>query len=181
MGKVKLRFIVSNISSNWQKKIGSQRDWVWRGWQTRYTYVRCQSNYETREGQNLQHPPILLLHGFGASIGHWRQNINVLSQKHTVYALDLLGFGASEKAIANYNTSFWVEQVYEFWQAFIQVPVILVGNSIGSLISFFGNKYWTFKVKERFKKQIFIFYFTKLSIRFIFLSIKRTTHTLTFF
>ena len=135
MGKVKLRFIVSNISSNWQKKIGSQRDWVWRGWQTRYTYVRCQSNYETREGQNLQNPPILLLHGFGASIGHWRQNINVLSQKHTVYALDLLGFGASEKAIANYNTSFWVEQVYEFWQAFIQVPVILVGNSIGSLIS----------------------------------------------
>ena len=82
MGKVKLRFIVSNISSNWQKKIGSQRDWVWRGWQTRYTYVRCQSNYETREGQNLQNPPILLLHGFGASIGHWRQNINVLSQKH---------------------------------------------------------------------------------------------------
>ena len=60
MGKVKLRFIVSNISSNWQKKIGSQRDWVWRGWQTRYTYVRCQSNYETREGQNLQNPPILL-------------------------------------------------------------------------------------------------------------------------
>ena len=29
---------------------------------------------------------------------------------------------------------------------------------IGSLISFFGNKYWTFKVKENFKKQIFIFY-----------------------
>tara|TARA_B100000963_G_scaffold67973_1_gene56154 strand:- start:8217 stop:8609 length:393 start_codon:yes stop_codon:yes gene_type:complete len=29
---------------------------------------------------------------------------------------------------------------------------------IGSLISFFGNKYWTFKVKESFKKQIFIFY-----------------------
>ena len=123
------------ISSNWQEKIGSQRDWVWRGWQTRYTYVRCQSNYETWEGPNIQNSPMLLLHGFGASIGHWRYNINVLSQKHTVYALDLVGFGASEKAIANYNISFWVEQVYEFWQAFIQVPVILVGNSIGSLIS----------------------------------------------
>ncbi|MCL2933116.1 MAG: alpha/beta fold hydrolase [Trichodesmium sp. MAG_R03] len=115
--------------------MGSQRDWVWRGWQARYTYFRCQSNYKTSEGQNLQHSPMLLLHGFGASIGHWRHNINVLSHKHTVYALDLVGFGASEKAIANYSTSFWVEQIYEFWQAFIQVPVILVGNSIGSLIS----------------------------------------------
>ncbi|MGK7921361.1 MAG: alpha/beta fold hydrolase [Trichodesmium sp.] len=125
---------MTNITSNWQQKIGNQRDWVWRGWQTRYTYARCQ-NQETLEGHKIENPPLLLLHGFGASIGHWRHNINVLSQKHTVYALDLVGFGASEKAIANYDSSFWVEQVYEFWQTFIQVPVILVGNSIGSLIS----------------------------------------------
>lgn len=130
-----MNYMVDNTTNNWQKKIGSKRDWVWRGWQIRYTYVRCQNNHETLEGHKLQTPPILLLHGFGASIGHWQHNINVLSQKHTVYALDLLGFGASEKAIANYDVSFWVEQVYEFWQTFIQVPVILVGNSIGSLIS----------------------------------------------
>lgn len=142
-GEEQVWLIVSNISSNWQKKIGSERDWVWRGWQTRYTYVRCQSNYETGEGQNRKNPPILLLHGFGASIGHWRHNINVLSQKHTVYALDLLGFGASEKAIANYNSSFWVEQVYEFWQTFIQVPAILVGNSIGSLVSLVATATYT--------------------------------------
>ncbi|NER06373.1 MAG: alpha/beta fold hydrolase, partial [Okeania sp. SIO3C4] len=127
--------MVGNTTSNWQKKIGSQRDWVWRGWQIRYTYVRCQDCDETLEGHKLENPPILLLHGFGASIGHWQHNINVLSQKHTVYALDLVGFGASEKAIANYDASFWVEQVYEFWQTFIQVPVILIGNSTGSLVS----------------------------------------------
>ncbi|MGB3509517.1 MAG: alpha/beta fold hydrolase [Microcoleaceae cyanobacterium] len=126
---------MSNITGNWQQKIGSQRDWVWRGWQTRYTYLRCQSNQEFVEGHTLENPPILLLHGFGASIGHWQHNLDVLSQTHTVYALDLVGFGASEKAIANYDVNFWVEQVYEFWQTFIQVPVVLVGNSIGSLIS----------------------------------------------
>ncbi|MGD1701152.1 alpha/beta fold hydrolase [Dapis sp. BLCC M229] len=126
---------MTQTTSDWQQKIGNQRDWVWRGWQTRYTYSRCQNNQETLAGHKLANPPLLLLHGFGASIGHWRHNINVLSQKHTVYALDLVGFGASEKVIANYDSSFWVEQVYEFWQTFIQVPVILVGNSTGSLIS----------------------------------------------
>jgi pimeloyl-ACP methyl ester carboxylesterase len=76
----------------------------------------------------------MLLHGFGASIGHWRQNFSVLAEHHTVYALDMLGFGASEKAIAPYNISLWVEQVYDFWQTFIKVPIVLIGNSIGSLV-----------------------------------------------
>ncbi|WP_309228886.1 alpha/beta fold hydrolase [Microcoleus sp. FACHB-831] len=112
----------------WQLRVGSQRDWVWRGWQTRYTYVRAaQSNTQTST-------PIILLHGFGTSIGHWRQNMAELGQHHTVYALDMLGFGASRKATADYKVDLWVAQVYEFWRTFIQQPVILVGNSIGSLV-----------------------------------------------
>jgi pimeloyl-ACP methyl ester carboxylesterase len=47
----------------------------------------------------------------------------------------MLGFGASEKAPANYSIELWVEQVYDFWRAFIRQPVVLVGNSNGSLIS----------------------------------------------
>jgi haloalkane dehalogenase len=46
----------------------------------------------------------------------------------------MLGFGASQKALANYNIHLWVEQVYDFWKTFIQQPVVLVGNSIGSLV-----------------------------------------------
>lgn len=106
---------------------GSQRDWVWRGWQTRYSYIRAA---QTGAAQ----PPIILLHGFGASLGHWRHNLPVLSADRDVYALDLLGFGGSRKAVANYNISLWVEQLYEFWQNLIQQPAILVGNSIGSLV-----------------------------------------------
>jgi pimeloyl-ACP methyl ester carboxylesterase len=112
---------------HWQQRVGSQRDWVWRGWQTRYTYIRP---------QKLDPPgtPLILLHGFGASIGHWRHNLEVLSQSHPVYALDMLGFGATEKASARYNVGLWVEQVYDFWKAFIGQPAVLVGNSIGSLV-----------------------------------------------
>ncbi len=112
---------------HWQQRVGNQRDWVWRGWQTRYTYIRPSQNKSTT--------PLILLHGFGASIGHWRHNLAVLGESHTVYALDMLGFGASQKAPANYSIELWVEQVYEFWKAFIRQPVILIGNSNGSLIS----------------------------------------------
>jgi len=110
----------------WQQRVGNQRDWIWRGWQTRYTYIRPQEPHSKT--------PLILLHGFGASIGHWRHNLEILSQQHTVYALDLLGFGASQKATANYNIKLWVQQVYDFWKFLIRQPAILVGNSIGSLV-----------------------------------------------
>lgn len=115
-------------SQHWQQRVGSQRDWVWRGWQTRYTFIRPNQPQQKTT-------PMILLHGFGTSIGHWRQNLSVLGEYHTVYALDMLGFGASEKAPVNYKVELWVEQVYEFWRTFIRQPVVLVGNSIGSLVA----------------------------------------------
>ena len=117
-----------NTVVKWQEKLGNQRDWVWRGWRTRYTFIRPHEH-------SPQETPMILLHGFGASIGHWRQNLEVLGDCHTVYALDMLGFGASQKAPANYSVQLWVNQVYDFWRVFIRKPVVLVGNSIGSLIS----------------------------------------------
>ena len=111
--------------------IGYQRDWVWRGWQIRYCFKRVWPEYRDVD------LPLILLHGFGASIPHWRKNIPVLSEKHTVYALDLLGFGASRKAFTHYEVKLWAEQVYDFWQTFIGQPVVLVGNSIGSLVALY--------------------------------------------
>lgn len=113
-------------SLHWRYRVGNQRDWIWRGWRTRYTYVRSQLATDN--------PPLLLVHGFGASIGHWRQNLAELTQHRPAYALDMLGFGASEKVAAPYDTHFWAEQLYDFWRTFIGKPIILVGNSIGSLV-----------------------------------------------
>lgn len=116
------------VPTDWRQRIGYQRDWVWRGWQIRYTFLPAPPERET------VNPPIIFLHGFGAAIEHWRSNIPVLGQQHRVYALDLLGFGASRKVYTTYNIDLWVEQVHDFWQTLIQKPVILVGNSIGSLV-----------------------------------------------
>lgn len=120
-------------NQSWQERIGNQRDWVWRGWQTRYSYLRAKER-EGFSSDSKTTPPIIFIHGFGASIEHWRNNIPVIAQNHTVYALDLLGFGASRKANTEYSAALWTEQVHVFWKTFIGVPVILVGNSIGSLV-----------------------------------------------
>jgi pimeloyl-ACP methyl ester carboxylesterase len=74
------------------------------------------------------------LHGFGACIEHWRNNLAPIAQNYPVYALDLIGFGASRKIAIEYSAYLWAEQVYDFWRTFIDRPVILIGNSIGSLV-----------------------------------------------
>ncbi|MGG6267835.1 MULTISPECIES: alpha/beta fold hydrolase [unclassified Leptolyngbya] len=106
------------------QRFGYQQTLSWRGWKVHHT-VFPNPRSEV---------PVIFVHGFGGSIGHWRQNMSVLSKSHSVYALDLLGFGASDKPDINYSIDLWTEQLYEFWQSCVGKPVILVGNSIGSLV-----------------------------------------------
>ncbi len=102
---------------------GEKLTWDWRGYDIKYVV----------HGDG---PPIVLLHGFGASIGHWRKNIPELAAAgHRVYALDLLGFGDSDKPDLSYSLEFWVKLLYDFWKAHIKEPAVFVGNSIGALMA----------------------------------------------
>jgi pimeloyl-ACP methyl ester carboxylesterase len=97
--------------------------WTWRGYRIPYTVMG--------EGQ-----PLLLIHGFGASIGHWRKNIPILAENgYRVYALDLLGFGGADKPNLPYTVELWNEQISDFWRENILKPTVFVGNSIGGLIT----------------------------------------------
>ena len=97
--------------------------WTWRGYKIQYTVMGT--------GQ-----PLVLVHGFGASIGHWRKNIPVLANAgYQVFALDLLGFGGSDKALIDYSVEVWVELLKDFWATHIQEPAVFIGNSIGALLS----------------------------------------------
>lgn len=116
-----------NLSADFP--FGHQRTWMWRGWQIRYTYLRPAT------AAAAQNPPVLLIHGFAASLQQWRDNLMTLSQQHPVYAIDLLGFGGSQKAATRFGTALWIEQVYDFWQAWIGRPIILVGHSLGALVA----------------------------------------------
>jgi len=109
-----------------QQVIGSFFDkltWDWKGYKIGYTVMGT--------GQ-----PLVLIHGFGASIGHWRKNIPVLAAAgYQVFAIDLLGFGSSDKPPLNYTMEVWEELVKDFWTAHIQQRAVFVGNSIGGLLS----------------------------------------------
>ncbi len=97
--------------------------WSWRGHAIRYVVQGSGS-------------PLVLVHGFGASIGHWRHNIPVLAEAgYRVYALDLLGFGGSAKPALSYSLDLWAELLADFWQQHVQQPAVFIGNSIGALLS----------------------------------------------
>lgn len=89
--------------------------WTWRGHKVHYVV----------QGQG---PPIVLIHGFGASAFHWRYNIPELAKTHTVYAMDLLGFGWSEKALIEYDALLWRDQVADFVKEVVGKPAVLAGN-----------------------------------------------------
>lgn len=96
--------------------------WNWR--EQEVYYVKAE-NSETL------YPPLLLIHGFGASTDHWRKNIAELKADFEVYAIDLLGFGRSSKPDWVYRGALWEEQLSEFIAEVIGQPVILAGNSLG--------------------------------------------------
>jgi pimeloyl-ACP methyl ester carboxylesterase len=97
--------------------------WQWQGYCINYTVEG--------EGQ-----PLVLLHGFGASIGHWRKNIPAWAAAgYQVFAIDLLGFGASDKPDRVYSMALWRELVEDFWREKIDRPAVFVGNSIGGLLA----------------------------------------------
>ncbi len=58
-----------------------------------------------------------------------------LSAREQVFALDLLGFGRSDKPLLGYTLELWRDLVLDFLQEFVAgSPAVLVGNSMGSLI-----------------------------------------------
>ncbi len=87
-------------------------------------------------------PPIVLIHGFGASSDHWRNNAEVFaSEGFRIYGIDLMGFGKSEQNLQgniNYlNNQIWANQLTSFLDEVVNIKkngkAILIGNSLGAL------------------------------------------------
>lgn len=100
--------------------------WDWRGYSIHTVHSAIQHPHQ---------PPLLLVHGFGASTDHWRKTIAELQYDVEIWAVDLLGFGRSEKPNLDYSATLWRGQLVDFIREQIGRPAILVGNSIGGYIS----------------------------------------------
>lgn len=83
-------------------------------------------------------PPLLLIHGFGASAYHWRYNVPDLAKDYHVYAFDMLGFGGSSKPIQEYGAEVWRDQALDFIDEVIQRPTTVAGNSLGGFTALYA-------------------------------------------
>jgi pimeloyl-ACP methyl ester carboxylesterase len=76
--------------------------------------------------------PILLLHGFDSSVLEFRRLLPLLAQQQETWAVDLLGFGFTERRPdLPFNPTAIKTHLHAVWQTLIQRPVILVGASMG--------------------------------------------------
>lgn len=111
--------------------IFSTRTWRWNGFLIQYTVAG-------QEG-----PSVLLVHGFGAFLEHYRDNLRHIAEGgNRAWAITLLGFGRSEKPNVVYTELMWAKLVRDFIIEVIQEPVHLIGNSIGGYFVAIVSKLW---------------------------------------
>jgi pimeloyl-ACP methyl ester carboxylesterase len=107
-------------------RLPATKTWIWQG------FPIC---YQT---QGATGPAVVLVHGFGASWWHWRKNIPVLAENCRVYAIDLIGFGASAKPKPGeeiaYTFETWGQQIADFCREVVGEPAFFVGNSVGCIV-----------------------------------------------
>ena len=86
---------------------------------------------ETGEG-----PPLLLLHGLGESTFTWRKVVPELASTYRVIALDLKGFGRSDKPLEqDYSADDQAKLVAVFMEKRGLRDVVLVGHSFGGTVA----------------------------------------------
>ncbi len=113
--------------------------WKWKNWEISWSLSTLSMSDDDIN--------VLLIHGFGASKGHWRHNQDFLGKNYKCYSIDLLGFGKSSQPIAllnyesfrensvKYSFDLWGNQIAAFCSEVIKAPVYLVGNSIGGVVA----------------------------------------------
>jgi pimeloyl-ACP methyl ester carboxylesterase len=105
--------------------ITAPKTWNWRGHNITY-----QQAGDTGAA-------VVLVHGFGASWGHWRKNLPVLGESCRCYAIDLIGFGGADKptpGIVEYTFETWGQQLADFCREIVGSPAFFIGNSIGCIV-----------------------------------------------
>jgi pimeloyl-ACP methyl ester carboxylesterase len=80
-------------------------------------------------------PAVVLVHGLGGSHLNWDLFAPLLNDHARVWALDLPGFGRSEPGARKASVSANAETLHRFLDDVVGEPVVLIGNSMGGMLS----------------------------------------------
>ncbi len=78
--------------------------------------------------------PIMLIHGFDSSLLEFRRLLPLLGETRSTWAIDLLGFGFTDRAIDpafDFTPENIKSHLYYTWKTLLQRPMVLVGASMG--------------------------------------------------
>jgi len=98
-----------------------------------YTWKHGQVFY--RHAGREDAPPVLFVHGVGAGARSfmWRRNFLPLARDFRTYAVDLLGFGYSDKpAGAPYSADLYVELISDFLREVVARPAAIVAHTLSA-------------------------------------------------
>lgn len=79
--------------------------------------------------------PLVLIHGIGGDADDWAFCLQALASSHRVIALDLLGFGRSDKPYLDYSIAVFVEGLERFLHSLDINRASLAGHSLGGWIA----------------------------------------------
>jgi pimeloyl-ACP methyl ester carboxylesterase len=80
--------------------------------------------------------PVLLLHGISGSIETWLPNLKALCAQHTVYAVDMIGHGRTDKPLdAGYTIHDLAQFVRDFMTAADIRRAHMIGHSLGGAVA----------------------------------------------
>jgi pimeloyl-ACP methyl ester carboxylesterase len=77
---------------------------------------------------------IVIVHGFGVAMEHWKECFIALARTHRVYAMDLVGFGKTEKPDVQYSIAYLADFVVEFVKTQRVDQAVFVGHSMGGAV-----------------------------------------------
>lgn len=114
-----------------QKNLLSDKDGEYYNW--KYGNI-----FYTKSGSG---SPLLLIHDTdtAASSVEWNKLISRLTKNHTVYAIDLLGCGRSDKPALEYTNYLYVQMIQSFIKDVIQEKTTVIASNISASFVIMAN------------------------------------------
>jgi len=87
------------------------------------------------EGGSHDRPMLLMVHGLGDEADTWRHVFSPLSKQFHTIAVDLPGFGRTEKPKTDYTPQFFINTIIDLLDQLGINQTILIGSSLGGILA----------------------------------------------